>query len=73
MSLLRILAFVLIIAGAVALAYGGFSFTRETHSAKLGPFEFAVQEKERVELPRWLAIGAIAVGGLVLLVSGRKS
>ena len=72
MSPIRIAAIALIIAGALALAYGGFSFTRESHTAQIGPFDFTVQEKERVNVPRWLGIGAIVGGTVLLLVGGRR-
>jgi hypothetical protein len=60
-----------IMAGAAALAWGGFSYTRETHKAEIGPLKLSVQEKERVNVPQWAGIGAI-VGGVVLLVVGGK-
>ena len=71
MSPVKIFGIVLIVAGALALAYGGFSYTKETHSAKLGPLELKVKEKEQVNVPQWAGLGAIALG-VVLLVVGRK-
>jgi multidrug transporter EmrE-like cation transporter len=71
MSPIKIVAILLIVAGAVGLAYGSFSFTKETHSAKLGPIELSVKEKETVNVPVWAGLGAIAIG-VVLLVTGRK-
>jgi multidrug transporter EmrE-like cation transporter len=71
MSPIKIVAILLIVAGAVGLAYGSFSFTKETHTAKLGPIELSVKEKETVNVPVWAGLGAIAVG-VVLLVTGRK-
>ena len=71
MTPLRIVAIVLIVAGALGLAYGGFSFTKETHKAEIGPLKLAVQEKERVNVPQWAWLAAIAVG-VVLLVAGGK-
>jgi drug/metabolite transporter (DMT)-like permease len=67
----KIIAILLIVGGAAALAYGGFSYTKETHKAEIGPLKFSVQEKEQVNVPQWLGIGAI-VAGVVLLVAGRK-
>lgn len=72
MSGLRIVAFALVVAGALALAFGSFSFTRETHQAKLGPIELSVKEKQTVNVPMWAGLGAIAIGGVLLLGSGRK-
>ncbi len=71
MNPLKIVAILLIVAGAIGLAYGSFSFTRETHSAKLGPIELTVKEKETVNVPIWVGLGAIAAG-VVLLVAGKK-
>jgi len=67
----RIVAIVLIAAGILGLAYGGFSYTREETQAKIGPFELKVKDKETVNIPLWASVAAIAVGG-VLLVVGRK-
>ena len=62
------IAIVLIVLGILALAFGGFSYTKETHEAKLGPIEFSVKDKERVNIPMWAGIGAIVIGGVLLLV-----
>lgn len=70
MNPLKLVGIVLIVAGALALAYGGFSYTKETHSAKLGPLELKVKEKEQVNVPQWAGLGAIALG-VVMLVAGR--
>lgn len=71
MDSLKVIAIVLIIAGALGLVYQQFSYTKETHSAKIGPLELSVKEKETVNVPLWASIGAIGVG-VVLLVTGRK-
>jgi hypothetical protein len=72
MSAIRIAAVALIVAGILGLAYGGFSYTKETHSSKLGPIELSVKDKERVNVPVWAGVGAIALGG-ILLVARRKA
>ena len=71
MSSMKMVAFVLILVGALALAYGGFSYTKETHDADIGPIHMSVDEKERVNIPVWAGIGAIVLGG-VLLAGGFK-
>jgi len=68
---MRILAIALLVAGALALAYGGFSYTSETHDAKLGPVEISITEKERVNVPLWAGVVLLAVGGGILLI-GKK-
>jgi hypothetical protein len=70
MNALRGVALALIVAGALGLAYGGFSYTRETTQARLGPIELSVSETETVNIPLWAGVGAIALGG-VLLAAGR--
>ena len=52
---------------------GGFSFTKDTTAAKIGPIEFTVKEKESVNIPKWLSLGAIALGAIVLVAGFRKS
>ena len=66
MNSVKTMAIVLIILGVLVLAYGGFSYTKETHNAKIGPIEFSVKDKETVNVPIWAGVGAI-VAGLVLL------
>lgn len=66
MTPIKIVAIVLIVAGGLALAYGGFSYTKETHKAEIGPLHLTVQEKEQVNIPVWAGLGAI-VAGVVLL------
>ena len=68
MSGARIAAIVLIVAGVLGLAYGGFSYTQDTHSAKIGSLELSVQDKKTVNVPVWAGVGAIVVGGLLLVV-----
>ena len=68
MSAVRIAGVVLIAAGVLGLAYGGFSYTKETHEAKIGSFELSVKNEETVTVPIWAGVGAIVVGGLLLLV-----
>ena len=72
MNAMKIVGIVLIVAGVLALAYGGFSFTKETHKAEIGPLKFSVAEKERVNVPQWAGIGAIIAGVVLLVVGGKK-
>ena len=67
MNAVKMVAIALIVAGIFGLAYGSFSYTTETHQAKLGPIEFSVQDKETVNIPAWAGVAAIVAGGLVLL------
>ncbi len=67
MSGLKILAIVLIVAGALALAYGGFTYTRP-HTTEVGPISVTHSERETVNIPLWAGVGAV-VAGAVLLVT----
>lgn len=71
MNPMKVAGIVLIVAGALALVYGGFSFTKETHRAEIGPLKFSVQEKEQVNIPLWAGVASI-VAGVVLLVIPKK-
>jgi hypothetical protein len=72
MNGMKIAAIVLVLAGVLALAYGGFTYTKQTHEVKLGPIELSVQEKKTVPIPVWAGIGAIVLGGFMLLGGSRK-
>jgi multidrug transporter EmrE-like cation transporter len=68
----KLIGVILIVAGVLALLYGGFSFTKETHDFKLGPIELSVKEKQSVNVPVWAGIAAIAAGAALLLFGGKK-
>ena len=72
MNAMKILGIVLIVGGILGLVYGGFSFTKETHEAKIGPITLSVTDKERVNVPMWVGIGAVVVGGLILVFGSKK-
>ena len=72
MNAVKMAAIVLIAAGVLGLVYGSFSYTKDTHNAKLGPLELSVEEKETVNIPVWAGVGAIVIGGALLLVGGKK-
>jgi hypothetical protein len=67
----KTIGLVLIVAGILALVYRGFSYTKERHEATLGPLTLHVDEKQRVDIPVWAGVIAIA-GGVVLLVADGK-
>jgi len=71
MSPLKMLAIVLIVLGIVGLVYGGFSYTKSTRDAKIGPLELSIKDKETVNVPVWAGIAAIVAGGAILAF-GRK-
>ncbi len=67
----KLLGAVLLALGILALAYGGFTYTKKTHDATIGPFELSIKDKERVNVPVWAGVGAIVVGA-ALFVSSKK-
>ena len=71
MSGVKILAIVLIVAGVLGLAYGGFSYTKTTHEAKVGPVELSVKDRQTVNVPIWVGVVTIAAGGGLLLFEGK--
>ncbi len=73
MNTINSIAILLIIAGALGLGYGSFSYTKKTDEIRLGPMELSIQEKQTVNIPVWAGVGAIAIGGtLLLLAQGKK-
>ena len=72
MNAVKIVGIVLIVVGVLGLVYGGFSYTKETHEAKLGPIELSVKEKQVVNVPVWAGVGAIVIGGVLLVFGSKK-
>jgi TRAP-type C4-dicarboxylate transport system permease small subunit len=68
MNPIKMLAIALIVAGMLGLAYGSFSYTKETHETKIGPIDISVKDKETVNVPAWAGVGAIVIGGLLLTI-----
>ncbi len=73
MNSTKIIGIILICGGLLGLVTGGFSFTKETHKASLGPIALSVEEKETVNIPLWASIIAIAAGAAVLVAGTRKA
>jgi TRAP-type C4-dicarboxylate transport system permease small subunit len=71
MNAARIAALVLIVAGILGLVYGSFTYTEETHKAQLGSLELSVKDKETVNVPLWVSVGAIVIGGALFIFGGR--
>ena len=73
MKAMRIVGVLLLVLGLAGVLTGGFSFTKDTTQAKLGPLELTVKEKESVNIPQWMSLGAMVLGGVVLVLSFRKN
>ena len=67
MNGMKMLGIALIVAGALGLIYGGFTYTQNTHEAKLGPIELTVKDQKTVNMPLWAGLGAIAAGAFLLI------
>jgi hypothetical protein len=59
------------VAGVLGLMYGSFSYTKDTHEAKLGPIALSIKDKQTVNVPVWAGVAAIAIGGALLLFGGK--
>lgn len=73
MNAARLAGIVLIVASVIALVYGGFSYTKDTQEAKLGPIELTVRENKTVNIPMWAGVLGIAIGGALLFYGSKKS
>jgi TRAP-type C4-dicarboxylate transport system permease small subunit len=72
MNAVKIAAIALIVAGVLGLVYGGFSYTKETHRASVGPIDLSITESESVNIPIWAGVGAIVIGGVLLVLGGKS-
>jgi uncharacterized membrane protein len=72
MNAVKIVGVILILAGTLALVYRTFSYTKETHEAKIGPLEFQLKEKETINIPTWAGVASIVIGGILLIVPLKK-
>jgi hypothetical protein len=73
MNAIKIVAIVLILGGVLGLVYGSFSYTKETHEAKLGPIELSVKDKQTVNVPVWAGVGAIVLGAGLLRLGNKRN
>lgn len=72
MNAVKLFAIVLLVAGTLGLVYGGFSYTKDTTAVKVGPLELSVKEQKQVNIPLWAGVGAIVVGGLLLISTSKR-
>ena len=68
----KLIGLVLLVAGILAVAYGGFTYTRTTHEAEIGALEVEVHDRERVNIPLWFGLAVAIGGGLLVLGSPQK-
>jgi len=67
MSAIKMVGIGLVVCGALGLIYGGFTYTKETHEAKIGGLELSINDDETVNIPVWAGVAAIVAGGIALL------
>ncbi len=72
MNPIKTAGIVLIVAGALGLAYGGFTYTKSSHETQMGPFSMTVKDRQTVAIPIWAGLGAVLVGGVLLLIPAKK-
>lgn len=72
MNSIKMVALVLIVAGALTLAYGGFTYTKDTHDADIGPIHMSIKDKEHVAVPVWAGLGALLLGGALLIYGNKR-
>lgn len=72
MTAMRLIGAILLVLGLAGLLTGGFSFTKETTQAQLGPLSLTVKEKESVNIPQWLSVGAMVAGAVALVLGFRN-
>lgn len=68
MNAVKMLAIALIVAGGLGLLYGGFSYTKNTTEAKLGPIALVVKDTQTINIPIWAGVGSILAGMILLFV-----
>ncbi len=73
MIVTRVFAIVLLVVGLLGLAYGGFTYNKETEAAKIGSLELNVNEKKTVNIPGWAGMGCLIVGGGLLAYDRSRS
>lgn len=73
MNAIKLAGILCLAAGVAGLLYGRFTYTKDTEVIKLGPVELSVKEQKTVNVPMWAGVGAMVVGGALLLLGTRKS
>mgnify|MGYP001147952929 CR=1 FL=1 len=69
---MRITGIILIILGAIGLAYGGITYTRSRDTVSVGPISATVTKKETLPVPPVLGGIALLVGIGLLVGAGKR-
>jgi drug/metabolite transporter (DMT)-like permease len=70
---MKIFGIVLIVAGIVALVYGGFTYTTTKKDVDMGPLQISHKQNHSVPLPPVLGVVAIVAGGALVYFGARKA
>lgn len=66
-------ALILITAGVLGLAYGGFTYTNGHQEITVGSMSMTVDQHRTVPIPLWVGIAAVLLGTGLLVVPRSKS
>ncbi|BFM11993.1 hypothetical protein R50072_21460 [Simiduia litorea] len=67
MGLQKMIAIILIVIGALGLAYGGFTYTSDVHNADIGSLHMSLSETDRFNIPIWAGVTFVLFGVVLLL------
>lgn len=70
---MRLLGVLLIVAGTLAIVYGGFSYTRQRTVLDVGPIEAKVDGRKSVPIPPLVGGGALLAGLAIVLTARRRA
>ena len=68
----KLIGVLLIVFGVLALAYGGFSYTKREKVLDLGPIEATTEKHKTVPISPIVGAAAV-VGGIVILATGSRT
>ena len=66
-----IVGIILIAIGIIALAYGGFSYTKREKIIDAGPLQVSADREKTIPFPPILG-GICLVGGIILVLAGNR-
>lgn len=72
MKAITLVGIVLIVAGALALAYQGITYTTREQVVDLGPVKASVEREKTVPLPPVIGGAAVALGIVLVVVGARR-
>jgi uncharacterized membrane protein len=67
----RVLGIILLVAGIAMLIWTGFTYTKKEKVVDAGPIQISADKEHSVNWPPY-AGGILVIGGIILLVTGKK-